>query len=79
MSITLQEAMGATAQASALLTTTGNVSEDGDIDQAVMDPTHFEQAEEWRTRLNQDEQLLDDLPEDTRREALAVLGGEDDD
>ncbi|KAJ9092007.1 hypothetical protein QFC21_006987 [Naganishia friedmannii] len=45
----------------------------------VASPTAFEKEEEWRTRRGEDEQLLDDLPDETRREALQIVGGEDED
>jgi hypothetical protein len=45
----------------------------------IASPIAFEKEEEWRTRRGEDEQLLDELPDDTRREALQIVGGVDDD
>jgi hypothetical protein len=47
-------------------------------DPPIASPTAFEAEKEWRTRRGDDEQLLDDLPPDTRREALQIVGGLDD-
>ncbi|KAJ9104195.1 hypothetical protein QFC20_004633 [Naganishia adeliensis] len=45
----------------------------------MLSPTAFQEQEEWRTRRGEDEQLLDDLPEETRRETLRIVGAVEDD
>ncbi|KAJ9105458.1 hypothetical protein QFC21_001829 [Naganishia friedmannii] len=50
-----------------------------DDEESIESPTAFEQEEEWRTKRGEDEQLLDELPEATRRETLHIVGGVDDD